>query len=140
MADLASIMRRLAEEIEKEDREAQTAAEAAATQKRIADLEAQLKRADPTPHELSEAMDDITDEEYDLIRQHRAAKTEPKPKEEPKPEPKARTRPGRKKGNAYPWTVDDEGNVQRTDIAHIYSGDDEPDEVELPAAKEDEAA
>lgn len=55
----------------------------------------------------------------------------------PKPKPKPRTRPGRKSGNAYDWWVDDDGNVTRLDVARIYSGDDEPDEVEIRAAEDD---
>lgn len=48
--------------------------------------------------------------------------------------PERRTRPGRKTGLAYDWEVDERGNVVdlRGQPARIYSGDDEPDEVELP--------
>lgn len=59
-----------------------------------------------------------------------AAKTKEEP--EPKPEPAAKkTRPGRKSGMAYQWTVDEAGKVERLDMARVYSGPDEPDEVEL---------
>lgn len=54
---------------------------------------------------------------------------ESKPPAPPKPK---KTRPGRKAGNAYAWTVDDDGNVSKTGTAVVYSGEDEPDEVELP--------
>lgn len=47
--------------------------------------------------------------------------------------PKVKTRPGRKNSQAYDFTVDEQGNVIRDGMAHIYSGEDEPDEVELPA-------
>jgi len=53
--------------------------------------------------------------------------------EEKPPPPEKKTRPGRKSGNAYQFTVDDEGNVKRSDTAVIYNGPDEPEEVELPA-------
>lgn len=46
-----------------------------------------------------------------------------------------RTRPGRKSGAAYDWTLDDDGEVVRSDVAVVYSGEDEPDEVELEAAE-----
>jgi hypothetical protein len=137
MADLASIMRRLAAEIEKEDEGDKSKAQ----EDRIAALEKQLEKADPTPKQLETAFEDVTDEEWQLIRDHRAGKTAPPPPAvDPPADPPAaekKTRPGRKKGNAYSWTVDDTGKVQKTDIAHIYSGEDEPDEVELP---EEEAA
>ena len=48
-----------------------------------------------------------------------------------------RTRPGRKSGEAYDWTVDDDGNVVRSDVAVVWSGEDEPDEVELPPEPDD---
>jgi hypothetical protein len=51
---------------------------------------------------------------------------------EPEPKP-AKTRPGRKSGAAYDWTVDDDGKVRKVDVATVWTGADEPDEVELPA-------
>lgn len=63
---------------------------------------------------------------------------EQKPKEDdPKPPAARKTRPGRKSGMAYQWTVDDTGKVEKLDLARVYSGPDEPDEVEIvsePAA------
>ena len=55
---------------------------------------------------------------------------EPDEPDEPKP-PARRKRPGRKSGSAYDWYVDDDGNVVRSPVAVIYSGEDEPDEVEM---------
>lgn len=52
---------------------------------------------------------------------------------DPKPKPK-KTRPGRKSGNVYDWDVDGDGKVVRLDTAKVYSGDDEPDRVEIPTA------
>jgi len=105
----------------------------AALEERIATLE---KRLEEKPKaEREEALEEITDEEYELIRQHRAAAPPPAPKAEPAPAPAPaakRTRPGRKSGMAYEWYVDDAGKVVKTDIANIYNGADEPDEVELP--------
>ena len=55
------------------------------------------------------------------------AKGVEKPIEEEK---KRKTRAGRKHGRAYNYTVKN-GKVILTDVATIYSGEDEPDEVEL---------
>ncbi len=53
-------------------------------------------------------------------------------------EPKRKTRPGRKKGRAYDYTIKN-GKVVLLDVANVYSGEDEPDEVELtPEEKEEE--
>lgn len=59
--------------------------------------------------------------------------------DDPSP-PKPKTRPGRKANMAYDWDVDDDGRVVELDVARIYSGEDEPDEVELPAELEEPAA
>lgn len=42
-----------------------------------------------------------------------------------------KTRKGRKHGRAYDWYVDDKGRVKVTDVATVYSGEDEEDEVEM---------
>lgn len=102
---------------------------------RLAALEEQLAAKPKTERE--EAIEELTDDEWDLIRAHRAGT--PK-KEEPivveneeKPTPTERkTRPGRRSGVAYHFVTDDGGHVQPVDIPTIYSGPDEPDEVDLP--------
>lgn len=53
------------------------------------------------------------------------------PVDETKTEKKRKARPGRKNGRAYGWYVDEKGRVKVSDVATVYSGDDEPDEVEL---------
>ena len=133
MPDLAGIMRRLADEIEKEEK----GDASKATDERIAKLEAQLATAKKKePAAVDEALEEITDEELELIKAHRAslvAKPKPEPEAEPEAKPTAgKTRPGRVKGNAYQWTVTEKGQVQKTDIAHIYSGESEPEEVPIP--------
>ncbi len=133
MADLAAIMRRLADEIEKEE----AGDKSKATEDRIAELEAQVKRADPTPRELTEAMAKVSDEEWELIRQHRTGTTQREETTEPVAK---KTRPGRKSGNAYGWYVDDDGKVHQADIPQVYNGADEPDTVELPDEEEETAA
>jgi hypothetical protein len=120
-AEVAAADRAKLEQLADEDR--LTADEVAFLRRVKADLEA----------------DDETDEKPE-------PEAEPEPDEKPEPEaektPRRRTRPGRKNGAAYGWWVDDDGNVVKIDGARIYSGDDEPDEVELPepAEKGPEAA
>jgi hypothetical protein len=62
---------------------------------------------------------------------------------DPDPDPKparTRTRPGRRSGNVYDWDVDEDGKVVRLDTAKVYSGDDEPERVEIPAADDPDDA
>jgi hypothetical protein len=109
----------------------------AALEQRIAELEARFE-AKPK-EERDDAIEEITDEEYDLIRQHRAG-TKPEPVVDPEPvveQQEKKKRPGRKSGQAYHWTVDEQGNVKHVDIPHVYNGADEDEFVDLP---EDEAA
>lgn len=54
-----------------------------------------------------------------------------KEKQEEEGQKKRKTRPGRKNGKAYGWYVDEKGRVKVSEVAQVYSGDDEPDEVEL---------
>lgn len=139
MPDLVKMLRDLADAYERESK----GEESKALQDRIDKLEADLKKEAPTPREVDEATEEITDEELELIRAHRknrAAPPAPAPAADPPPDPPtAKTRPGRKKGQAYQWTVDGKGKVQRTDIAHIYSGEDEPDQVEILEEEADAA-
>lgn len=134
MPDIKQVLRDLADAYEREEEGENT--------KKLAEEIADLKaKVEATPKvEVQDALEEISDEEYDLIRQHRAAASGPPPpkaKEEPKVPPVAkRTRPGRKSGAAYEWYVDDDGKVVKTDIAHIYNGPDEESEVELPAEEE----
>jgi len=59
---------------------------------------------------------------------------DPDPGDDPDdPAPRKRMRPGRKSGMAYDWTVDDDGQVVDLDIAAVWTGEDEPDRVELPS-------
>lgn len=56
----------------------------------------------------------------------------PPPTDDPPKPTNRRVRPGRKSGQAYDWYVDaDTGEVTRSPVAVIYSGEDEPDEVEM---------
>lgn len=51
---------------------------------------------------------------------------------------KGKTRPGRKSGKAYGWYIDEKGRVKVSDVAQVYSGEDEPDEVEMWQEDEEE--
>lgn len=53
-------------------------------------------------------------------------------------EKKRKTRPGRKNGRAYGFYIDEKGRVKVSDVAQVYSGDDEPDEVEVYEQEEEE--
>lgn len=80
---------------------------------------------------LAEAADD---EPPTPPRQRKPAATydEPPAGDPPPPDPNRRVRPGRKSGNAYDWGVDEEtGEIVKAPMAYIFTGDDEPDEVEL---------
>jgi hypothetical protein len=139
MPSLVDMLRRLADEYEKEEH----GEVSKATEQRIAELEAAVKRAPADDRE--EALEELDEDEWELVKQHRASKETPesKPKRERKPaeeEKPRRTRPGRKAGAAYNWYLDDDNVVQRSDIPVVYNGDDEPDEVELPDEPEAEVA
>lgn len=67
-------------------------------------------------------------------------KDPPRRKQPKQPAAKRNTRPGRKSGAAYDWFVDDDGKVVRSPTAVIYSGEDEPDEVEMLPADDDNDA
>lgn len=64
-----------------------------------------------------------------------------KPKKKPplravKEAPPKRTRPGRKAGQVYAYDIDDDGQRVELDVARVYNGPDEDDEVEVPDAPE----
>lgn len=127
---------------------------------RLSSIEGQRGR-DFSKAELKRILSELDDDDRDeimsaLVGEERwnAAREAPPPAgddppadDPPSDDPPAsdrRTRPGRRNGMAYDWDVDDDGNVVALDVARIYSGDDEDDEVELPpepeAAPANEAA
>lgn len=104
-------------------------------EERLALLEERF--AEKPKDERTEALEELSDEEWDLVRAHRAGtpkKEEPVVVENtPEPTPKDRKqRPGRKAGNLYSYVTDEGGRVTPVDIPTIFSGDDEPDFVDLP--------
>lgn len=140
--DMVKMLRDLADAYEKEARLEQEGESTKAIEERIERLEQGVKGADRA--DVEDAIEELSEDEWELVQQHRAAgAAKPKPKAKAKVEEEERprrTRPGRKSGSAYQFHVDDDGRVHRTDIAHIYNGEDEPDEVELPDDDEHEAA
>lgn len=104
-------------------------------EERIAGLEARFEK-EPAA-EKREALGELDDDEIALLEEYRAGKLTPPPPDEGiddgKEPPKVRrTRPGRKSGALYEYVTDDEGRIQKVDIPTVYSGADEPDEVEIP--------
>jgi hypothetical protein len=119
------------------------------------DLEARFKALEERKTDLKladvlSALEHASDEELaalessalgDLVRQARAAEaldtTAPADDDagaagRGTAKPKRRTRPGRKAGQAYGWWVGADGQVEKLDIARVYTGEDEADEVDLP--------
>lgn len=144
-ADIKEVLRRVVDELDTEERNALL-------------LEMQNKKL--TAKELADAIREMPVEERATIRDAfidvaeteggRAEKKEAKVLEEeaqheeeakgvetPEEKPKKKTRPGRKHGRAYGWTVKN-GKVVLTDVATVYSGEDEPDEIEMMDEEEEE--
>jgi len=145
--DIKEVFRRVLDELETQERN---------------DLLLELQNKKLSAKEIADAIRDLPDNERAEVRdafisvvedeggrpEKKEAKKledeaeheeEAKGVEEPEKEeePKKKTRPGRKHGRAYGWTVKN-GKVVLTDVATVYSGDDEPDEVELYEEGEEE--
>lgn len=143
MADVKQALTKLLREMEAEDEIEERSALVA----RIEALEARGEAgAQITTAQIIAALEAASDDELEALhgtvvdrlareveeRREAAANEEPPPVEEPPPPAKAKTRPGRRQGQAYNWWVDEDGNVVQLDVARIYNEPDEPDEVELP--------
>jgi len=146
-SDIKEILRRVLQELDAEEQN---------------DLLLELKDRKLTGKELIEAIRSLPDDERAEVREAfiKVAEDEGGPKEKKQAkeleedaeedeeaktvetegeEKKKKTRPGRKNGKAYGWYVDENGRVKVTDVAQVYSGEDEPDEVELyPDGEEEE--
>lgn len=148
MADIKEVLRRVVDELDTEDRNA---------------LLLELKDKKLTSRELVEAIRNLPPEERAEVRdaflevanetksekgaadkleddaeKDEEAKGVEGDDDETKKEKKRKTRPGRKNGRAYAWYVDEKGKVQVSDVARVYSGEDEPDEVDLYPDDEEE--
>jgi len=148
-ADIKEIFRRVIEQLDEQERN---------------DLLLELKDKKLTGKELVEAIRDLPADERAAVREaflsveedtpgtglkkeakelekdaekDEEAKTVEDGKEEDEKK-KRKTRPGRKAGRAYSWYVDEKGRVKVSDVAQVYSGEDEPDEVELYPDDEEE--
>lgn len=140
-ASIKEVLARVARELEDEE---------------VAEEFEALKGKKPTWEEVRDALAEMPPEERAkvralLIEEGAPAKEvkpgkngddpDPNPDPDPDPDPDKptrRTRPGRKSQHAYQWYIDDDGRVVRSPTAVIYTGDDEPDEVELLDAEDDE--
>jgi len=147
--DIKQILQRVLNEVEEEERN---------------DLLLELKDRKLTGKELAEAIRNLPDDERaevrdafisvvekdggrgekkiaDDLEKEAEHEEESKGVEEEKKDTedkKRKTRRGRKNGRAYDWYVDDKGRVIVSDVATVYSGEDEPDEVEMWNDEEEE--
>jgi hypothetical protein len=143
--DIKKLLRTALDEVEREEQHDELESRFKALEER----KPELRLGD-----LVSALENASDEELDalehtvladLVREARKEQETGAPPEEdggaagggggraapPPPEP--RKRPGRRSGMAYDWWVDDDGRVTKLDVARVYTGEDEPEEVELPA-------
>lgn len=111
-----------------------------------------------TAAQIREAMSEASDEDkaelrrfLGIVEDQEPEPPTPKAEEEPKkPKKRApakqeekaepRTRPGRKPGAAYDWDVDEDGEVIQLNYAKVYSGESEPDKVEIPEKSTDDGS
>lgn len=146
--DIKEIFRRVIDQLDEEERN---------------DLLLELKDKKLSGKELADAIRELPEDEKAAVREvfisvaektggpaekkeagkleDEAEKEEEKqglPVEGKETEKKRKSRPGRKNGRAYGWYVDEKGRVKVSDVATVYSGDDEPDEIELYDDGEDE--
>ncbi len=145
--DIKEIFRRVIEQLDEEERN---------------DLLLELKDKKLSGKEIADAIRELPEEERQSIREafiSEASSGDPATRKEgdklekeaekeeeegglpvtdKETEKKKKTRPGRKSGRAYGWYVDEKGRVKVSDVATVYSGEDEPDEVELYPDDEDE--
>lgn len=149
MPDLKKVLRDLADAYEKEEE----GESSKALTERIDRLEAQLAGKNPTRAQVEDAADELEldDDELAAVKEFLAERRKGEaPGGEAEPDAAGddagsaasetkRTRPGRKSGQVYKWDVDDDGNVVELDIPKVFSGEDEPERVELPDAAEDAA-
>lgn len=137
MADAEDLLEELLEKQLEHVRARKGSEREAQLEARIDKLEQML--AGKPAAEVEEAAEELEldDEELawvkEALAERRAANPKPVIEETPVEEeqPKIKTRPGRKNGRAYKYTVED-GKVIPSDMVHIYSGPDEDDEVPIP--------
>lgn len=144
MAQLKDVLARIVRELEDEEAkdEVRELREqlAAGNKVSLADIREAISSA--SPEERASIRELLAEELNGKEPPADGGKQEPpkrKRKEDPTPPPTGRrTRPGRKSGAAYDWYVDDDGKVVRSPTAVIYSGEDEPDEVEMLPEPDDD--
>lgn len=136
MADLKTVLTKIVREMEDEEAkdEVRTLREQLEQGKRVTITDIREAINEAPPEERAQLRELLAEElETPAPAQEPPAdeKDKRKPKPKPKPSSDRKTRPGRRSGQAYDWFVDDDGNVVRSNVAVIYSGEDEPDEVEM---------
>lgn len=145
MADTKEVLRRVLKELDEEEKS--ELLESLKGKKLTSDeLLAAIRELPPEARkEVREALADVKEDIEEEDKDKKKTKTKIESTEDDEEEdkdkkaPKTRTRPGRKSGRAYGWWIDDDGEVVKLDIARVYSGPDEPDEVDLlPKANDDE--
>ena len=149
-ADVKEVLRRVLDELDAEDRnelllelkdkkltskELVEAIRALPENERAEVRDAFLKVSEQTGGEKGAARSLERDAEEE--EEQRGVEGEERPKDQIE-EKKKKTRPGRKNGKAYGWYLDERGKVKISDVAQVYSGEDEPDEVELYPDDEEE--
>lgn len=145
-SDIRKILSRLLDELDKEEKD-ELLENLKGKKLTGEELVAAIKELPPESRkEVREALADVKEEieEEEEEGKSKSKKKDDEDEEEEtddgkKKKSKARTRPGRKSGRAYSWWIDEKGEIVQLDIARVYSGEDEPDEVEmLPVNEEDD--
>lgn len=127
----AADLRKLADDIDAEEaklEEADSRKQQQDAQARLEALEARYDRLEQLYIEQGGVPPSDDEDENDDDQEPPPTKK----KQPAKKKPAGRTRPGRKAGQAYDYDVDDDGRIVSLSVAQVYSGEDEPDEVQLP--------
>ena len=111
MPDLVKMLRDLADAYEREEREERAGEASKATETRIEQLEALVAKASSS--EKSDAIEELTDDEWALIEEHRGGKREKPEPPEVKEEKEERKRRRQRVSEQMPqiWSGDDEADI-----------------------------
>jgi hypothetical protein len=149
LASLTQALRKLADELDADEKRELEAAERA----RVDRLEARLERGGLSEEDsetlkraraLLDALDQEPDDDQPATRGGAGGSSNGSGSgggsgDGDAPPPRTATRPGRKRGNAYDWEPDDSGAPRRLSTARVFSGDDEPDEIEYELVEDEPA-
>jgi len=112
----AAHLRKLADELEAEEQEAERKLRETEDEKEKRELRERLEALEARERQVEEALKETEDQEEVEPQSLRVV-------DEPGKEPKKKTRPGRKRGQVYQDKPGEPG--------YVWDGDDEPDEVEI---------